>query len=150
MNLKLVLLSITFLAFLACNNNAGSDEAEIVQDEIKALPDDHTSQSSLDYAGTYKGTLPCADCEGIEVELTIDMDSTYALNSKYLGKGDDKGNTKQGTYKWIDGGTIELEDLDTGAGPTKYKVGEGQIWQLDLQGNKVEGSLADKYILKKL
>ena len=36
--------------------------------------------------GTFKGTLPCADCSGIETVLTINDDMTYKLSSTYLDK----------------------------------------------------------------
>lgn len=144
------LLSLFLLgSFVACGDNAGNNAGvEEVELEMVAPADTvHTTQNSVDYAGTYKGVIPCADCEGIEVELTVNMDSSYTHSMKYLGKGDEKPVTKAGKYVWIDGGTIQLEGIADG--PSKYKVGEGRIWQLDLQGNKIEGDLADKYILTK-
>jgi NlpE N-terminal domain len=33
--------------------------------------------------------------------------------------------------------------------PNEYFVGENKLIQLDIDGNKITGSLADKYILKK-
>jgi hypothetical protein len=66
---------------------------------------------------------------------------------KYLGKGDAKPVIKTGKYVWVDGGTIQLNGITDG--PSKYKVGEGRMWQLDMQGNKIEGELAEKYILTK-
>lgn len=145
----LLWLSFTVLLFVACGDNAGNNAGvEEVELEMVAPADTvHTTRNSVDYAGTYKGVIPCADCEGIEVELTINMDSSYTHSMKYLGKGDEKPVIKAGKYVWIDGGTIQLEGITDG--PSKYKVGEGRIWQLDMQGNKIEGDLADKYILTK-
>jgi len=37
----------------------------------------HTSANSLDWAGVYRGVLPCADCPGIETTLRLATDSTY-------------------------------------------------------------------------
>ena len=57
------------------------------------------------YLGTYKGTLPCADCQGIEMELLLQeggksKSKTFVLNQKYLGK-----TVSQSTYtvtgKWF-------------------------------------------------
>ena len=145
----LLLVSFTVLSFVACGDNDGSQsEVEEVRLELVKIPDSvHSTQNSVDFAGTYKGITPCADCEGIEVELTINMDSTYSHSMKYLGKGDGQPLVKTGKYVWIDGGTIQLEGVADG--PSKFKVGEGRIWQLDMQGNKIEGELADKYILNK-
>jgi hypothetical protein len=107
----------------------------------------HTSQNSLDYAGTYKGVTPCADCEGIETELTLKMDSTFVLSQKYLGKGEDAVAIRMGKYQWVDANIIELIGISDGAG--RFKVGEGRVWQLDMSGKVIEGMLADKYVLKK-
>nr|WP_250850238.1 copper resistance protein NlpE N-terminal domain-containing protein [Acinetobacter sp. ANC 5378] len=30
-----------------------------------------TVETSLDWAGEYKGVFPCADCEGIETDLEL-------------------------------------------------------------------------------
>lgn len=57
-------------------------------DTIKnQIPIGDTSQNALDWNGTYKGTLPCADCEGIETELTLNLDGNYLYKATYLGKG---------------------------------------------------------------
>jgi uncharacterized lipoprotein NlpE involved in copper resistance len=148
-NIFLLLVSCTLLLFVACGENgADNSEVEEVKLELVEVPDTvHTTQNSVDYAGSYKGITPCADCEGIEVELTIQMDSTYSHSMKYLGKGDGQPVVKTGSYVWVDGGTIQLEGIADG--PSKYKVGEGRMWQLDMQGNKIEGELAEKYILTK-
>ncbi len=108
---------------------------------------EHTSQNSIDYAGIYKGVTPCADCEGIETELTLKMDNSFVLSQKYLGKGEDAIAVRMGRFQWVDGGTIELVGISDG--PSRFKVGEGRIWQLDMMGKKIEGALEEKYILKK-
>ena len=36
-------------------------------------------------AENYIGTLPCADCEGIDVTLQLNNDSSYIMNSVYKG-----------------------------------------------------------------
>ena len=37
-----------------------------------------------DYSGVYHGTIPCADCSGIRMELQLQPDSTYILSQEYL------------------------------------------------------------------
>ena len=113
----------------------------------QAPPDQHTSQNSLDWDGTYAGVLPCADCEGIEIDLTINENNTYILRTRYLGKGD-KVFEHQGTFTWgKNGSVIYLKGL-TGS-PNRYFVGENQLFQLNMQGERITGKLADKYILRK-
>jgi uncharacterized lipoprotein NlpE involved in copper resistance len=149
--LKRLFIAGVFLIFASCgtnSENATPAQEETVKEEIAPVPTGDKSQTSVDYPGTYKGITPCADCEGIEVELIINQDSTFSLSNKYLGKGDGKPFVKTGRYSWTaDGSTIELEGITDG--PSKFKVGENRVWMLDMQGNKVEGALADKYILTK-
>lgn len=106
-----------------------------------------TSQNALDWNGTYKGTLPCADCEGIETELTLNLDGTYLYKATYLGK-DTKVYEIEAPFQWDETGSmitlLEMEDA-----PGKYQVGENQLWHLDRNGKRIEGDLADRYILKK-
>lgn len=139
--MKIYILSISLLSFflLSCSSK--------VQKEIM-IPDKHTSQNSLDWAGTYKGILPCADCEGIETTLRINSDSTFQLITKYLGKKSDSLETF-GTFVWNnDGNTIVLDNISNA--PNKYFVKENSLVQLDLEGNFISGNLADKYVLQKV
>lgn len=47
------------------------------------------STSSLsDCAGTYKGTFPCASCEGINVTLKLNENGTFILHEEYMPDGD--------------------------------------------------------------
>jgi uncharacterized lipoprotein NlpE involved in copper resistance len=114
---------------------------------MAAVPDQHTSQNSLDWNGTYSGVTPCADCEGIETTLTLNKDLTYALHAKYRGK-DNKVISKQGTFTWEKNGQVILLNELTES-PSRYFVGENQLFQLNLRGEKITGKLADKYILRK-
>ena len=106
------------------------------------------SETSLDWDGVYVGTTPCANCEGIETELTLGKDKTFVLKTKYIGKGAEKIKTEKGTFSWDGSGSvIVLNGLEHK--PNQYKVGENHLVQMDMQGKIVEGSLASKYILQK-
>lgn len=102
----------------------------------------HEAKTSLDYQGTYVGTLPCADCEGIAIKLIL-VEDTFSLETTYLGKSQEViSNT--GTYSWTkQKNVIQLSNQDY------YWVIENQLVKLDMQGNKISGALADKYYLKK-
>ncbi|MEJ8802203.1 copper resistance protein NlpE [Pontibacter sp. H249] len=57
------------------------------------------------YTGTYKGTVPCADCQGITMELKLQENSrskskTFILKQQYLGKPANN-NTYVVTGKWF-------------------------------------------------
>ena len=114
----------------------------------KQPTDSHNSQNSIDWQGTYKGVTPCADCEGIETEITLNTDLTFIIKTKYLGKGDGKIFQETGNFVWDKtGGIIKLEGLK--GRPSQYKVGENRLIQLDMEGNIINGALAEKYVLIK-
>ncbi len=107
----------------------------------------HTSQHSLDWAGTYTGTTPCADCPGIETTLTLNYDNTLRLASVYQDR-DVVPFVEEGHFEWnTDGNTIILKNGKTNA--RQFRVGENRIFILNSDGEKIEGNLADMYILNK-
>jgi heat shock protein HslJ len=114
----------------------------------KQLIDSHNSQNSLDWAGTYKGITPCADCEGIETKVILNKDLTFVIQTKYLGKGDAKVFEEKGSFTWDKtGGIVLLQGLK--GIPSQYKVGENRLIQLDMEGKVITGPLAEKQVLLK-
>ena len=73
----------------------------------------HNAKNALDYVGTYKGILPCADCSGLETEIAINENATFCIKTKYQGKGD-KVFVQKGNFTWNKkGNTIILTDIKT-------------------------------------
>jgi heat shock protein HslJ len=110
--------------------------------------DIHNSQNSLDWAGTYKGITPCADCEGIETKVILNTNLTFVIQTKYLGKEDAKVFVEKGNFRWDNTGGIILLQGVKGM-PSQYKVGENRLIQLDMKGNVISGPLAEKQVLLK-
>jgi uncharacterized lipoprotein NlpE involved in copper resistance len=111
-------------------------------------PANNASESLPDWAGVYTGITPGANAE-IDVKITLDTGGLYALEYRYIGKGDDVF-TNTGKFSWNpEKNTVILGSEREGDFPTRYKVGENTLTQLDLAGNVITGELADKYILKK-
>jgi len=109
----------------------------------------HNSKNSLDWAGVYSGILPCADCDGIETVVTLTKDLTYHVDTRYKGKSGSTFGIK-GKFSWSQDGTrIELQGIQSGTGPIHYQVGENHLVQLDMEGKKITGPMASRYILKK-
>lgn len=106
------------------------------------------SRTSLDWNGTYLGNLPCASCEGIETKITLNTDGTYHYTTHYFGLNDALEHEFLGKFTWDETGSIITLQGVNGI-PGKYKVGENQLWHLDMDGNRITGDLADRYILKK-
>ena len=112
--------------------------------------DSRSSMNSGNWAGTYRGVLPCANCEGIETELTLNKNKTYDLITRRIGKGDLGVKANTGSFSWDKAGnTITLGGIKPETQPAYYVVGENIVTQLDLQGKPIDGDLAAKYILKK-
>ena len=106
----------------------------------------HNSQNSLDWSGSYQGVLPCADCAGIETVVTLNSDLTYQSQSRYQGKSDEVFNAS-GTFSWNSAGsTVTLGGDD----PAQYFVAEGRLIRLALDGRRVSGPLAERYVLQKI
>ena len=108
------------------------------------LNDGHSAENSLDWDGTYKGTIPCADCEGIDVKITLNTDKTYTMSYTYLGKNG-KPAVASGKFT-IDKSKITLDSKDF---PPHYMLGENKLIQLDMEGNPIESNFAEKYVLSK-
>ncbi|CAM2979992.1 copper resistance protein NlpE [Vibrio mytili] len=106
----------------------------------------HNASNSLDWNGTYKGTLPCADCSGIDITLTLNQDGTYVLEQSYQEK--DNGQTKsEGSFTWGENGSVITLNNETA--PNQYFVGENVLMKLDINGEKVSGEMAPLYNLSK-
>ena len=107
----------------------------------------HNSENSLDWAGSYAGVLPCADCAGIETVITLNVDGRFLRQVRYLGKSNELF-TDEGRFTWdASGGTVSLET--TGGSPQNYKVGENRLLHLDQAGRPIAGPLAENYLLLK-
>jgi copper homeostasis protein (lipoprotein) len=147
---KTTIIVLTLLTFLiGCSEVPTTENTEQqgtnIESSTEIMPDN--SATSLDWKGTYKGIIPCADCEGIETSLTLNEDMTYLIETKYLGK-DEQIFQQKGTFAWNkEGNTILLNDNK--GGPNQYFVGENMLIQLDNEGKRIAGDLAMKYVLNK-
>ena len=143
------LLSIAFtvvlaLSLISCNSEKKKENATTDHSEFEITADN--SRTSLDWAGTYEGELPCADCEGIKTFITIKNDNTYVLKEVYLGKDATSFNS-EGTFTWNDNGQHIILS-DTARHP--YFVGENTLTALDEDGKKITGDLEALYVLHKV
>ena len=118
--MKMIFLWATCLVVITGCNAPQENHDQIENDGTKI---ENKSENSNFY-GTYEGTLPAADCEGIKTTLTLNKDKTYILRSEYIGEGEKSATF----YKILDGSKLMLSDK------------EGSINQ---------GILSEHYILKK-
>jgi copper homeostasis protein (lipoprotein) len=146
---KMLIVSITFAFFsYSCTFNSSPEkrEASTPAHPQSLAYDTHSSKNSLDWPGVYQGTLPCADCEGIETRIVLNRDGTFQRSLKYLSR-EDKDFSDEGEFVWDETGsriTLKAEN-----GDQQYQVGENLLFHLDQEGNRITGDLADMYNLFK-
>lgn len=89
--------------------------------------------------GTFTGTLPCADCPGIDVRLDLWPDQVYQLRRTYR----ERGRVDDAIGRWSaepDGPTLVLGSVDDGA--MRFHVqGNGALRLLDRTGRPIESDL---------
>lgn len=148
MKKNLVLLSLLALMIGAIACNKTKEQTEEVVQEIMA----DTLQTSLDWAGSYSGVIPCADCQGIFVRIDLTSDNRYTMEQVYQGatEGQNKENTS-GSFIWnAEGTVITLQQADAEAFPHQLKVEPEQLIALSKEGKEMTGELADNYKLSKI
>jgi uncharacterized lipoprotein NlpE involved in copper resistance len=96
-------------------------------------------------SGNYIGTLPCPDCEGISLELTLNPDLSYVSKTSYLGKSEEP-IVKQGTFSLSENWKIKL-DQNTGDLQNFQPDGDN-LKVLSMNGLENKGEWAEKYILR--
>lgn len=144
---------LTFLAGLAlagCKEKITKSREHVMAPAVSPQEnaDLHATRNSVDWDGRYKGLLPCADCEGIEMEIELKKDNTYVARSRYRGRPSPNEFSYTGKFTWdARGSGIRLEGLEEGS--NRFQVGEGHMTQLDSLGRKISGQHADRYILRK-
>ncbi|HLS30797.1 MAG TPA: copper resistance protein NlpE [Flavobacteriaceae bacterium] len=157
----LIVLCIALISFVGCkdtakkeNQNEEMETEQTQNDEGKSVdfeevPDQaHNSRNALDWSGNYHGTMPCADCPGIETTLNLNTDLTYKIKLDYLDR--DTVIEEKGKFEWDnDGQRIKLHPENQDGTEMAFFVGENILYRLDEKGNRVTGDLADKYILEK-
>lgn len=91
----------------------------------------------------FTGTLPCASCPGIKTHLLIDS-TGFREVSTYLGE-DDNPFTTYGTWE-----LTETDSLFLNSDGEIYKIfllENDSLLLLDQSGNRIEGDLAENYVL---
>ena len=146
----LLILSVAG-ALVSCGGNlrktatTGSAACETVTATTGTTSDGHTAETSLDWPGTYEGTLPAADCPGIETTLVLAADGSYTLRMEYLERN--TAFDEKGTFR-VEGNLLTLVPSDGGQ-PGYYRVEENRLRHLDADRQPITGELADHYVLQK-
>jgi copper homeostasis protein (lipoprotein) len=129
---KKVLVTLAAIGMLCalpgCNNR--SDEPTLKTGQETAL---QPMQQS------WRGVLPCADCEGIETSLFLAKDGTWVMNERYQGvEREPSSFASYGTWAR----TAEKLVLTDNKGEKSYYRAKGdKLEMLDREGNPITSSL---------
>lgn len=138
--------AISLVSLVGCNSQQKNNATE--QHTVVTTRHIPTEEEIFNLFGTYEGTLPCADCGGKEMSLTIMDDGTYTLKYQYLDS--DEGEIEEiGTYSVFDDVIVETVTPSSGE-KSYYKNINDNLVLCDSVGNISEGELADLYVLKKI
>lgn len=100
------------------------------------------------FAGEFGGTLPCADCEGIDTKIALAGDGTYAIEEIYRGKSQD---ASKGDGNWTaedNGHRLRLDPNSKNDEDRLFEVvGQNEIRLMDKEGNAIQS--AQNYSLKR-
>ncbi|NUO75881.1 MAG: copper resistance protein NlpE [Lysobacter sp.] len=148
MNPKLlVLASAAVIALAACEKKPAepvaaapaADAAMAPAATPEPAPPAAPALDAKAFAGTFSGTLPCADCPGIDTKLELKADGTYAVEDVYQDRKD--GNTKgDGTWTAEEAGArIRLDPNSKSDEDRLYQVvSADEIRALDKDGKAIE------------
>ena len=115
----------TLFALFGCNNRSETQVLQPTQtEELKPMQQ------------SWRGILPCADCEGIETSLFLEKDGTWVMNERYQGVRDEPSSfASYGTWAR----TADKLVLTDSKGEKSYYRAKGEALEmLDREGNPIE------------
>lgn len=150
----LVLSSIIFSMFISsCGSSSSSStyqdphsrmhsqmHNELYQEEI----DKQLNKQINNFIGQYEGTLPCADCDGIEIQLELFQDFTFQGTVKQVGS--DASEMLNGSFTLKANGIVELDKAV--AGTTFFQKNNSDLIVLDQNAKEIILIGNDAYVLK--
>ncbi|PAU92653.1 hypothetical protein CK503_15580 [Aliifodinibius salipaludis] len=137
------LFLVAFIAITSCNNA----EKQSLKEQSK-VTSEQRAQSERSITGVYSGTLPCADCPGIETSLKFKPQNKVEKTTLYLDSNDTE-KTMKGSYKInTDDGLIVVTLSDNKKEFYRMKS-DSAIVMLNSDKKEVTGPIADAYVLTK-
>lgn len=115
-------------ALFGCNNRAEVETLAPAQmAELKPMQQ------------SWRGILPCADCEGIETSLFLAKDGTWVMNERYQGVAKEPSSfASYGTWARTAG---KLVLTDSKGEKSWYRVKGDNLEMLEQEGNPIESTL---------
>lgn len=151
-NILLLSAISAFIFFTSCDkkaeqNQSNNDSIPVDSIEITDLTIEEIPVPE-EVVGTYEGTFPCADCEGIKTHLELNKDKTFKRTEEYLGKKkpEDKNvfETK-GNYKVLNNKHVVLVPDST-----EFVIGIDQLTLAPTNNNASPETNTSNYVLTKI
>jgi len=130
-----------FILFPGCGQRTAGSAITPAQDKPASSP-----RNNL--AGTYQGTMPCADCRGIKTTIILNNNETYIWLSHYLDK-DNNLFAEKGKFKWNEDDNI-LTLFTRKKQKRLFRIGENQLFILEHNRERIRGKLSEHYTLEKI
>lgn len=143
MRLKSLFLFASVAVLVSCGNS-GKGSGDTAMADGQAAGNSET-ENSQDLSGVYKGTMPAADCPGIEVRITLNGDSTFESCNKYIERDEFH---EEGNYS-IEGNILTMV-TDDGSDTAYYKMYDDCIVMLDRDKKEIDSPFAEMYRLRKM
>lgn len=134
----------------ASETGSASSDAQTGQQGTAAAGDNESTTdvavNPTDFEGSYEGTIPCDDCQGIRTKIVINNNETFQITTEHLGTS--KKTEDNGRFKLADNGSVlHLQGKDT---DLKLKIAKDKLLHLDKKGEVIEGDAAEKFVYSKV
>jgi uncharacterized lipoprotein NlpE involved in copper resistance len=123
-----VVAACSLFALFGCNHRAEMDTLQPApMEELKPMQQ------------SWRGVLPCADCEGIETSLFLEKDGTWVMNERYQGVSREPSSfASYGTWART---ADKLVLTDSKGEKSYYRAKGDKLEMLDRDGNPIESTL---------
>ncbi|MBC9911189.1 copper resistance protein NlpE N-terminal domain-containing protein [Chitinophaga varians] len=138
---KLICFTTLFAVLMACNNHQNTQSTTDSTTAGKQTP----VATAPHITGTYQGTLPCADCPGMDYQISLFDDHTFTELVSYQGRGQGIAFTEKGTWQQINDSIVSIKKKTDSS---SFLASDSKLLVLDKQGKRIEGALASNYVLK--
>jgi len=106
-------------------------------------------EKSSVFRGVFYGFLPCDDCNGIKVTLSLKQKNNYLLVTQ-LAKESTREFYEKGKYTWNEENQTVVLMPRNQSTPRQYRIkDEGTLVQLDSEGRPMAGAEAERYVLRR-
>lgn len=121
-----LLAGCVLFSLIGCNNRDVEAGQPTQVEELKSMQQ------------SWRGVLPCADCEGIETSLFLEKDGSWVMSQRYLGAKEPAVFASYGRWART---ADKLTLTDSDGEKTWFRATGDALEMLDTEGNPIESTL---------